>query len=376
MATSLTGSQIQQAYQALFGNAMAGNNQQYFVPSTNISAAMQPYTALTTPQGGQITLSQLMAQAGQGGGGTPASASSYGAPANNFGAAPTITYGTPGSGSGSGSGIPSLQPGQLPEQAALAQMAKIDPQTEALRSALSSSYLSPLQQAGAPTADQFKSYLNMYGQIDPTGLAARQALGNQLTSQAQLGSQLDPVTARQVEQQTRMAQAARGNVYGTPQLTEEAMTTGEAGLALQQQRQQALQSYLGSGQTTGDVALNLYNQQQNQLRASQGAALGYLGSGSTPYQTGSSYLQLANQNAANAAQGGPQYNPQSLGQQYSGTSQQFPQYGLDIGAQSQNMMGAMNYGRSIGANQPNQTGQLISGVGSALGSVLGGASKL
>src|SRR5206468_4849445 len=66
----------------------------------------------------------------------------------------------------------------------------------------------------------------------------------------------------------------------------------------------------------------------------QGAALGYLGSGQTPYQAGASYLDRAQQNAAYAAQGGPQYNPAALGQSYTGTAAQAPQYGLGIGGQT------------------------------------------
>jgi hypothetical protein len=362
---TVSGQDLVNAYQKMYGVAPA--NAQSLIDNAG-QMGLQG-ASIKDPAGNNIPLSTLF-QNQSGAGTAPATAPTY----NAFGQqAPTISMG--GSTGGAAGSNLNLQPGQLPEQAALAQMAQIDPQTEALRQQLAGSYLTPLAQAGAPTADQFQSYLNLYGGIDPTGLAGRQALGQQLTSAVQLGSQLDPATQRQVEQATRLAQSARGNVYGTPQLTEEAMTTGEAGLQLQQQRQQALQSYLGSGQTTGDVALNLYNQAQNQLRAQQGASLGYLTSGATPYQTGSSYLQLAQQNAANAAQGGPQYNPSSLGQSYSGTSQQFPQYGLDIGAQSQNLMGAMNYGQSMQGQQGNQTGSLISGLGSAVGSIVGGLAK-
>ena len=242
-----------------------------------------------------------------------------------------------------------------PETAALAQMAQIDPATEALRQGLAQSYLAPLQQAGAPTADQFLNYQSLYGQIDPTGMAGRQALGQQLVSDVQLGSQLDPETQRQLEQQTRLAQSARGNVYGTPHLVEEAMTTGQAGLQLRAQRQQALQSYLQSGTTPGDVTMNFYNNIMAQHQQQQQAALSYLQSGATPYQAGSQYYQQAQTNAANAAQGGPQYNPQSLSPSMTGTSQQAPQYGLDISAQSQNFMAALNQGNmySSGYNQKN-----------------------
>ena len=219
-----------------------------------------------------------------------------------------------------------------------------------------------------------------------------QALGSsedaslkQATDQLALGSQLDPITARQVEQQTRMGQAARGNVYGTPQMVNEAMTTGQAGLALQQQRQAAAQAaqgnmqgyltsgatpgatanqmyqqgvtnranalglqqgYLASGQTLGDTALNLYNQNQSNLRANQQGALSYLGSGQTPYQAGASYLGGAEAAAANASQGGPIYQPAALGAGNVGTAQQAPQYGLDIGNQ------ATNWYNSLSAQNP------------------------
>jgi hypothetical protein len=259
---------------------------------------------------------------------------------------------------------------QQPETRALSQIAQIDPTTEALRNQLASSYATPLAQSATPDASAIQSYLNMYQQVDPTGVAARNILGDQLTSQAALGSQLDPVTEREIEQATRRGQQSRGNVYGTPQLVSEAMTTGQAGLALQQQRQQALQSYLSSGQTLGDVGLNLYNQQAANLRANQAGALGYLGSGSTPYQTGASYLDRANAAAASAAQGGPTYNPASLGAGYGGTAQQASQYGLDVGQQSQGAMQGLNYGQMIGGSQQNQTGALVGAGANVLSSAL------
>jgi hypothetical protein len=254
-------------------------------------------------------------------------------------------------------------PGQAqPESVALAQMAQIDPRSEALRTGLGQSYLTQLAKTSQPTAADFQSLLNTYAQVDPTGAAARTKLGQDLAAQEALGTKLDAATQREVDQATRGAQIARGNVYGTPQLVQEAMTRGQAGLALQQQRQQALQGYLSSGQTTGDVAMNLYNQQQAQLRASQGAALGYLGSGQTPYQAGASYLNMAQQNAAQAAQGGPQYNPQALGQQYTGAgAPSFPQYGLDMSQLAGNWY-----------NNINQANLQAYGLGQAYGGASGG----
>ena len=318
--------------------------------------------------------------------------------ASPWGINPTIQSGS-GTVGGSGSGGSStMADGQQPESVALQQMAQIDPASEALRQAVAQSYLTPLQQAGAPTAAQFQSYLDLYKQIDPTSFAATQQLGSDLAAQEALGTQLDPATQRDVEQATRRAQGVRGNVYGTPQLVEEAMTRGQAGLALQQQRQQALQSYLASGVTPGQTALNLWNQQQNQLRAAQGAAVGYLGSGQTPYQAGASYLNTAENRAASAAQGGPVYSPQSPSSYYTGAgASSYPQYGLDMSqlagswynninsanlqrynlqqAYSQKSGGASGgmIGGGIGTALGGIVGSIVPGVGTAIGGALGGA---
>jgi hypothetical protein len=282
-----------------------------------------------------------------------------------------------------------------PETNALKQMAQIDPASEALRQNVASSYLPQLNQISglvsqvtgqAPTSAA--DALAKYQQLDPQGYAAMQQLGGsessylkQATDQLNLGSQLDPVTARQVEQQTRLAQAARGNVYGTPQMAEEAMTTGQAGLALQQQRQQAaqaaqgnMQSYLTSGATLGATGQGLYNQGlSNQVTAlglqqnANQAALGYLGSGQTPYQAGASYLNQANMNAANAAQGGPVYQPAALGS----TTQaaQIPQYGLDIGQQSQNWYNSLQ--AYNGGGLPTKNKGVAAATGAATGALSG-----
>ena len=288
-----------------------------------------------------------------------------------------------------------------PETQAQKQMAQIDPASEALRQSVASSYLPQLNQISglvsqvtgqSPTSAA--DALAKYQQLDPQGYAAMQQLGGsessylkQATDQLNLGSQLDPVTARQVEQQTRLAQAARGNVYGTPQMAEEAMTTGQAGLALQQQRQAAaqaaqgnMQSYLTSGATLGATGQGLYNQGlSNQVTAlglqqnANQAALGYLGSGQTPYQAGASYLNQANQNAGTAAQGGPVYQPAALGQ--SSQAAQIPQYGLDIGQQSQNWYNSLQAYSNQGTPTKNKGAAAASGAATgALSGAIGGAT--
>jgi hypothetical protein len=280
----------------------------------------------------------------------------------------------------------STAPTIQPEQVALGNMAQIDPTSEALRQNLGQSYLSSLGPApvnAPPTAANVQSYLDLYKQVDPTGAAGRQQLESALTSQAALGTQLDPETIREITQATRQAQQARGNVYGTPQLVQEAMTRGQAGMAIQQQRQQALQSYLGSGQSMGDVAMNLYQQgqanYQQQLanyRGAQSGALGYLGSGQTPYQAGAGYVDRAEAAAANAAQGGASYNPSQIGQSYQGA--QLPQYGLDIGAQATNWYNSM-VGQSANQAAYGQTGSnklASAGVGAATGALSGAVTGL
>jgi hypothetical protein len=312
-----------------------------------------------------------------------------------------------------------------PETAALAQMAQIDPTSEALRNQLGQSYTQRLAQTPtpalntgqAPSASTLQSYLDTYKQIDPTGFAQRQQLAGaensylqQAQAQAALGAQLDPSTQREVSQAARQAQVARGNVYGTPQLVQEAMQRGSAGEQRLQQRQAALgsalgqyQGYLGAGLGVGDLAnqlyntgfsqnLQSYNTQLGALNQAQGSALGYLGSGQTPYQVGAAYVNQAQNTAGSAAQGGPQYNPQALSQGLTGTAQQAPQYGLDIGAQAQQWYNSMSYysgmqqggtpqknqalsaatGAATGALSGATAGSVIPGVGTAIGAIAGG----
>ena len=263
--------------------------------------------------------------------------------------------------------------GIQPEQVALAQMAQIDPFTEALRQQVAASYLGTTF-GGPPSAGNVQSYLDLYNQIDPTGLAGRQQLGQDLAAQEALGTQLDPVTQRQIEQSVRTAQAARGNVYGTPQLVQEAMTTGQAGLALQQQRQAALQGFYQSGQDVGNVAQSLYQTGLSNRLAQQQAALGYLGSGQTPYQAGASYLNTAEQRAAAAAQGGAAYMPQGPSGYYTGAgTSSFPQYGLDVSQLANQWQQSMNYGQYAGYNAQLAASQ--SKGGGFGGGSMGGAAK-
>jgi hypothetical protein len=279
--------------------------------------------------------------------------------------------------------------------------------------------------AAAPNQADVQSYLDQFQQIDPAGYAQRVALAGQQSDYLQnvlgqyaLGSQLDPGTVREVEQGTRAAQAARGNVYGTPQLVQETMQRGTAGEQRLQQRQAAagqalggMTSYLGSGQGLGDIANTLYQQgygryanalQSNQAanlaawQTNQGAnlnawqanqnarlnaqnqALSYLGSGQTPYQAGASYYDRAQAQAASAAQGGPQYQPAALGGGYTGGgASSFPAYGLDMSSNSLNWYNMMNaYNRPMGSTGGSGTNWGAVGAKAGMGALSGAVSGL
>lgn len=276
-----------------------------------------------------------------------------------------------------------------PETQALKQMGQIDPNTEALRQQLATSYTDP-NAAANPTAAQYQSYLDTFKQVDPEEYSQRQGLATSMDSylksvqdQYALGSQLDPVTQMQVEQQARQAQAARGNLYGSGQAAVEAMSTGQAGQALQQQRlanlQGALgnqQSYLSAGLGLGDTAMNLYQQGLSNKQNAQQSALSYLSSGQTPYAAGAGYLANAEGTAGTAAQGGPQYNPAALGSSYTGTAGQAPQYGLDVGAQAQNWYNSLSNAQNTAPMQKNQTASALTGAasGAASGATAGAAA--
>lgn len=386
-------------------------------------------TIAPTAQGGGVSDQQnlafsMLSQIGRSY--APASASTAVAPAATN-PSPTPgqtggeTFGTQGAGTAAGGGS-YLMAGTQPETNALAQMAQIDPTSEALRQALGQSFLSTVgggapppqfqgqTSAAAPNASDVQSYLDLYKQIDPQGYQQRvdlagseSAFVQQMQDQYALGAQLTTGQAREVDQATREAQAARGNVYGTPQLVQEAMTRGQYGIQLEQQRQQNLanalagqQSYLQSGTGIGDVANALYGQgfnryaqtyanqmnawqaQQNALLNQRNQALSYLGSGQTPYEAGASYYDRAQANAQQAASyGAPSYQPSALGQQYTGTGAgSYPQYGLQIGNQATNWYNSMvnqNYGLGQLANQQSaQSSALGGGIGTAAGSLLGG----
>ena len=73
-------------------------------------------------------------------------------------------------------------------------------------------------------------------------------LGESAKEDLARGTELSPDMARQVTQQERAAQAARGNIYGSAPAAAEAMSLGDAGFRMRQQRLANAASFL-SGTT-------------------------------------------------------------------------------------------------------------------------------
>lgn len=71
---------------------------------------------------------------------------------------------------------------------------------------------------------------------DPTGFKLRKTMGEKIAAELEQGSKLTPEMRAEVEQATRGAQAARGNVLGAAPAAAEAMEVGNAGYRMWQQR--------------------------------------------------------------------------------------------------------------------------------------------
>lgn len=78
---------------------------------------------------------------------------------------------------------------------------------------------------------------------DPEAFKSRQLLGTQINEDLALGDQLSDSQRRNVEQQTRKAQVARGNLLGDNPAIDEAIATSGYGEQLKQQRQANAQAF-------------------------------------------------------------------------------------------------------------------------------------
>lgn len=94
--------------------------------------------------------------------------------------------------------------------------------------------------------EQYSQMLSGFNQLDPSYLAAHNALGNAVTSDLAQGYNLAPGQEQQVEQGVRGAQAARGNASGTSAGIAEGYALGDKGAQMYQQRINNAGSFLGS----------------------------------------------------------------------------------------------------------------------------------
>jgi hypothetical protein len=85
-------------------------------------------------------------------------------------------------------------------------------------------------------ADFIRQRLEELKLADPTGFALREQMGASVASELEQGSRLSPSMLAEVQQSTRAAQAARGNVMGDANVAVEGMESGNAGYRLFQQR--------------------------------------------------------------------------------------------------------------------------------------------
>lgn len=276
--------------------------------------------------------------------------------------------------------------GQTPEQNAISELAKTDPNFKAIMNNLSSYYNTQGQNLTDPNFVQNRQgqLLANQAKYDPNTAATTQSLGQNYAAMAANPGQLSDSVQRDVAQAARAAQAARGNMLGTSQAAQESLQSGLYGQQLQQQQMQMAQQWLGSGLTKTGQGQQLYNFNQGAQNQNAANAANYLGSGTTPIAVGSKYNNDI-QNQANQASGtGTYYSPTQMGNPWTYLN---PQAGPQFSQQSAqwysmlpgqgggaggNPLGGALTGALSGAASGALAGSVIPGVGTGIGA-LGGA---
>lgn len=121
-----------------------------------------------------------------------------------------------------------------------------------------------LTEGGKPNADVIAKFESLYGADYDNPVLAE--LQTQTLADLALGGTMDPTVAREVQQATRVGQAARGLVLGPASAYEEAMNTGATAQALRQQR---LTNAANVAQLGEQELLNRFN-----IRAGAARAIG------------------------------------------------------------------------------------------------------
>lgn len=173
----------------------------------------------------------------------------------------------------------------------------------------------------------YQDQLNALHQLDPTGTALREQLGQRVSGDLAQGYELDPQLASQLQNQIRGAQVSRGNVLGNAPASAEALYQGQAAQQMYQQRLQNAGTFLGSP-TPEQQLLAVQSAQPDRSSQYANPNSGYLGQ-----QFG--LQNYSNLLAQNAASGASQTNPwaTALGGAASGAlaGSSFGPYGAIIG---------------------------------------------
>ena len=171
---------------------------------------------------------------------------------------------------------------RLPEERALDQIGQIDPGMLSTAKGLSEQFRSIATSPLGPTQDTRTE-------------AMRGMIEDEAMNQLRLGSTLDESVRREVQQASRGAQAARGNIFGVAPAVEEAMQTGMMGEQRKAQRYGAAAAFLASGQSRGDQAARNTALRQSLDLTRLGAANEFMSGGANPYNLANQ--RVANQNA-------------------------------------------------------------------------------
>jgi len=144
---------------------------------------------------------------------------------------------------------------------------------------------------------------------DPTERALREDMTSRMAADVALGSSLNTDQAKLVEQQARRAQLARGNVYGVAPAVEETMKALDYGTTLENQRRQAAQQWLQSGQNVSAYDFAAKQAEANSQNQSYGNYINALQN----FQTSTPSTQSTVQSSAQGSQAQQQnLNPSNI----------------------------------------------------------------
>lgn len=124
----------------------------------------------------------------------------------------------------------------------LSILKKAMPQVQQLATADRTAAISDVQNLGPQAVAAYRS-----ANANPDVEALLSELSRQSLGELQMGAELDPSLRREVSQSVRAGQAARGMGYGPNDVYLEAMTRGQAGEAMRQQRRSNAAATAGLG---------------------------------------------------------------------------------------------------------------------------------